>query len=153
MVSEESFVNTDTSTKSTEANNMNENKRFKLTTNQKNLRSRMGISLWFLAFMLLATACSVGLKTTADPVSTRDDAIQIPDEAQSYLEKIRQSLVEDLAISPEQVELESITAPATLAEPYIIKVVVKEIRYEFHGLDREIQLISISEPEPQIIDE
>lgn len=132
---------------------MNENKRFKLTTNQKDLRSRMGMSLWFLAFILLATACSVGLNPTDNPVSTGDDAVQIPDEAQSYFEKIRQSLVEDLAISPEQVELESITAPATLAEPYIIKVVVKEITYEFHGLDGEIQQISISEPEPQIIGE
>ena len=99
--------------------------------------------------MLLATACSGG---SAAPDSIDDRAIQIPAEAQSYVDTITQLLVDDLAISPEQVELESITEPATTAEPYIIKVVVGDITYEYHGRIGEIQLISISEPEPQIID-
>jgi len=128
---------------------MNKNKQFKLTTYQKHLRLRIGISLWFLAFILLASACSGG---SAAPDSIDDGAIQIPAEAQSYVDTITQLLVDDLAISPEQVELESITEPATTAEPYIIKVVVGDITYEYHGRIGEVQLISISEPEPQIID-
>lgn len=128
---------------------MNENKGFKLTTYHKHLRLRIGISLWFLAFMLLATACS---GSSATPVPIDDEAVQIPAEAQSYVDTITQLLVDDLAISPAQIELESITEPATTAEPYIIKVVVGDITYEYHGRNGEIQLISISEPEPQIID-
>lgn len=129
---------------------MNENKRFKLMTNQKHVRTRLMISILFLAFMLFAAACSGG---STVPVSVDEEAVQIPAEAQSYIDTITQLLVDDLDINSEQVELESITEPATTAEPYIIKVIVGDITYEYQGLDGEVQLIFISEPNPQIIDE
>jgi len=132
---------------------MNENKRFDLMTYQKLLRPKIGIWLGLLALILLATACSGMSEPAATPASTDDGAVRIPVEAQSYVDMVTQLLVDDLAISPDQVELESITEPATSAEPYIIKVVVGDIMYEYHGLDGEIQLISISEPEPSVIND
>lgn len=132
---------------------MKENTLFKSITHQMHMRSGTGVILLLLAISLFVTACSGGQESTTTPVPTGDAAIQIPEEAQLYIDEIKDLLVEDLGIGQEQIVLESITEPAALDEPYIIKVAVEEITYEYQALDGEIILIFISEPDPMIIED
>jgi hypothetical protein len=123
---------------------MRKRKLFKLTVYQKFLKSKIGISLWLLATILIAAACSTGLKPANAPAN--DEAIQIPEETQFYIDKSREALAEKLEIDPEQIELESIIEPDTGDGTYIIKLVIDGKTYEYHGRGGEIRLILVSEP-------
>ena len=67
---------------------------------------------------------------------------QLPQEAQLYIQMSREALAEQVGIAPEDIELDSVTAPATPDESYIIKLVADGTTYTYHGQEQQVSLVS-----------
>ena len=94
-----------------------------------------------LIFLCLLTSC-VESETTGAP----DEAQELPEEAQQYIELAHEDLAARLGVDPEQIELDMISELAEVDDAYIIRLVVNETTYEYHGQNGEVMLVS--EPLP-----
>lgn len=114
-------------------------------------RVSVPILLGLLAVILITTGCSAGLMAANDPTPTAESPVQIPAEAQAYIEMSQDDLGQRLGIDPEQIELESVTDATAAGGTYIVKLMAEDKLYEYHGRDGEVLLVS--EPLPQAPDQ
>lgn len=92
-------------------------------------------------------AVSVGPATTyVLTVQVREDAAQIPGDAQSYITLSQSRLAQQLRLPAEEIAVESITAPATQDGTYVVKLIAEGSIYEFHG--RNGAVMQVSDPLP-----
>ncbi len=80
-------------------------------------------ALVIAVLLALLTNCTA-LRTPDTGHPLPDDAQQLPQEARRYIEMSRDTLAEQLRIAPEQIVMESVTAPPAADGIYIIKLVV-----------------------------
>ena len=97
-----------------------------------------------IALLLAVLSSCTGLRTPDAGRPLPDDAQQLPQEAQQYIEMSRDALAEQLRIAPEQIVLESVTAPPVPDGIYIIKLVVGDKTYTYHGEAGQISLVTVT---------
>lgn len=117
-----------------------------LNANENGKRDQLTlfIFVWLLAAVLVISGCTTNSADETAPAG--DDAVQLSEEAEIYLDMSRAALAELLPVSEEQIELDSITEPAVVDGTYIVKLEVDGQTYEFHGSNGEVLLVS--EPLP-----
>ncbi|MDQ4076123.1 MAG: hypothetical protein M3220_07730, partial [Chloroflexota bacterium] len=91
--------------------------------------------------MLLVVGCATEQPTGIGPAAT-EEAQELPEEAQAYIEMSREALAEQLDIPPEEIMLDSVTSPTEVDGTYIIQLEVGDELYEFHGREGEVLLVS-----------
>jgi hypothetical protein len=121
------------------------NKRKRNATEKCQDRTIYTVTCLLLA-ALLATGCSTIVGTADRPTPTAEPAEQLSEEAQAYIELSRVALREQLGIDADQIELDSITEPATADDVYVVKLTANGHTYEFHGRSLEVTLVSSSTP-------
>lgn len=102
--------------------------------------------VWLVVSVLFITGCSAPLSAGSEPTTTAVPATQIPETTQTYVDMSKSALAVQLDISQDQIELDSVTEPATADSPYVVKLAVNGQTYEYHGLNQEVTLVSSSEP-------
>jgi hypothetical protein len=121
------------------------NKRKRNATEKCQDRTIYTVTCLLLA-ALLATGCSTIVGTADRPTPTAEPAVQLSEEAQAYIELSRVALREHLGIDADQIELDSITEPATADDVYVVKLTANGHTYEFYGRSLEVTLVSSSVP-------
>lgn len=112
-----------------------------------NSRAKMAQQLFrglalLVVTILFVTACSATAYTGSRPTATAVPAAQIPEETQTYVDMSKSALAVQLGISQDQIELDSVTEPATADDPYVVKLVAEGQTYEYHGQNQEAILVS-----------
>ncbi len=90
-----------------------------------------------LLLAVLSSCTAVRTPNTGRPIP--GDAQQLPQEARRYIEMSRDALA-----APEQIVLESVTAPPVPDGIYIIKLVVGDKTYTYHGRAGQISLVTVT---------
>ena len=67
---------------------------------------------------------------------------QLPPEAQRYIQLSREALAAQLGVAPEWIALESVTEPAAPDTVYVVKLVVDDTTYTYHGQEGRVSLVS-----------
>ncbi len=101
---------------------------------------------WLAVAILFVTGCSASLNAGSEPTKTAVAAVQIPETTQTYIDMSKSALSVQLGISQDQIELDSITEPATADSPYVVKLAADGQIYEYHGRNQEVTLVSQSLP-------
>lgn len=104
------------------------------------------LTFWGLAWLVVAiifvAGCSAPLSAGSEPTATAVPAVQIPEITQTYVDMSKSALAVQLDISQDQIELDSVTEPATADGTTIIKLVADGETYEYHGRNQEVLLVS-----------
>lgn len=101
----------------------------------------------FIVMGLFAVMLAVGCSTTLSAANNNTptpNAVQIPETTQSYVDMSKSALAVQLGINQDQIELDSVTEPATADSPYVVMLVADGQTYEYHGLNQEVTLVSSS---------
>ena len=114
--------------------------------NRQLLQGSLVLLVTLLLFTLIVAGCTAGLDAADNPTPGGDEAVQLPQEARAYVEMSRQELARHLGLSVDEITLESVTEPAAADGTYIIKLLVEDRDYEYHGRNEEVLLVS--EPLP-----
>lgn len=100
---------------------------------------------WLGVVVLFVAGCSSPLSASSEPTATSPAAVQVPKAAQSYVEMSASALAQQLNISQDQIELESVTQAAA-DDTTIVKLMAGGRTYEYHGRSQKVTLVS--EPLP-----
>lgn len=113
--------------------------------NQNRVEKRLKIFVFIalgLFALLFMVGCSTSLGASSEPTATAVPAAQIPETTQTYIDMSKSALAVQLDINPDQIELDSVTEPATADSPYVVKLMVDGQIYEYHGRNQEVTLVS-----------
>ena len=117
----------------------------KLSNQNANMKTTK-LTFWGLAWLVVAilfiTGCSAALNPGGKATPTSVSAVQIPETSQSYIQMSKTALSQQLNISQDQIDLQSITEPASTDGIYIVKLKAKGQTYEYQGGDESVKLIS-----------
>lgn len=106
------------------------------------------LPFWGLALLIVAllfvTGCSAPLSASSESTVTAVPAAQIPEKTQTYVDMSKSALAVQLDISQDQIELDSVTEPATADAPYFITLKAEGKTYIYQGLNGEVTLVSTS---------
>ena len=114
---------------------------------QKNIKHKLkNFPMWGLACLvvgiLILTGCSATAQAHSDLETAYESAVQIPPEAQNYVELSQKSLAKKLGVHQDQIVLDSITEPATAKGAFVIKLVAEDQTYVYHVQDQQVSLVS-----------
>ncbi len=102
--------------------------------------------VWLIVAVLIVAGGYVQFSAAGDPSPTAQPAVQIPGPTQAYIGLSRMSLAQQLGVDLNQIDLASVTEPASTDGVYIVKLAVAGQTYEYHGQDQQVTLVS--EPLP-----
>lgn len=111
----------------------------------KQIKSAISVFTLLAAAVLLA-ACSPTAWAGNNATPAADDSVQLSEDVQIYIDLSRADLAEQLDISSDQIELESVTDSTSEIDPVIVKLAANGRIFEYHGRDEEVLQISNSSP-------
>lgn len=100
-----------------------------------------GLVCVIVAALIITSGC-VPLRAVSEPLSTGMQAVQLPGQAQAYIDMSRKSLSKQLHIDISQIDLVSVTEPAQEEGIYVVELAVDGQTYQYHGQNQQATLVS-----------